>query len=112
MIVLMKTDTCLRLFSRSFGTGAVAVRIRHSRHTPGIAKFDRNKTSGLAALGSDRQTRRRPLQATEPAHGSVLRPLAGIAMVRHRVLDEYERLLAPARERFAASPGVQAIQSA
>src|ERR1700730_17940095 len=26
-------------------------------------------------------------------------------------LDEYERLLAPARERFAASPGVQAIRS-
>src|SRR5262245_702148 len=26
-------------------------------------------------------------------------------------LDEYEHLLAPARERFAASPGLQAIQS-
>jgi hypothetical protein len=26
-------------------------------------------------------------------------------------LDEYERLLAPARECFAASPGVQAIRS-
>src|ERR1700761_5392173 len=27
------------------------------------------------------------------------------------VLQEYERLLAPARERFAVSPGVQAVQS-
>ena len=26
-------------------------------------------------------------------------------------LDKYEQLLAPARERFAASPGVQAIRS-
>lgn len=52
------------------------------------------------------------MQATEPALGAVLRPLAGIAMARHDGLDEYERLLAPARERFAASPGVQAIRSA
>ena len=52
------------------------------------------------------------MNAIDPALASVLSPLASIPTAQHVGLDEYERLLAPARERFAASPGVRAIESA
>jgi hypothetical protein len=51
------------------------------------------------------------LKATELAPASGLRRLVGIAETQHDGFDEYERLLTPARERFAVSPGVLAIQS-
>lgn len=49
--------------------------------------------------------------STEPALASMLSPSASMPATQRGGFQEYERLLAPARERFAASPGVLAIQS-
>ena len=71
------------------------------RISPGI------KCSAFLSLGADRQTRRTPLRPPELTLASVLAPSAA----RDGGLKQYERLLAPARERFAAKPGILAVRS-